>query len=142
MLSRTVPETSRNTDTENQEATSDRSQNDLHPAVDYAVYWSRNSIDADPDESSLMVTGCQEEIPYCCLVISSGKQKKARPASQPQIRSEITSATIEANQISLVPQQLASYDISANFNNNSNRISKLPESSLQHCQPSTEIKNK
>ena len=75
-----------------------------------------------------MVTAVQEEIPYCSFGISSGKQKKARSTSQPQFHSENTPATIEADQILLALQQLATNSNSANVNNNSNRISKLPKS--------------
>ena len=75
-----------------------------------------------------MVTAVQEEIPYCSSGTSSGKQKKARTTSQPQFRCENTPATIEADQILLAFQQLATNSNSANVNNNSNRISKLPES--------------
>ena len=75
-----------------------------------------------------MVTAVQEEIPYCSSGISSGKQKKARSTSQPQFRSENTPATIEADQILLALQQLATSSNSANVINNSNKISKLPKS--------------
>ena len=75
-----------------------------------------------------MVTAVQEEIPYCSSGISSAKQKKARSTSQPQFRSENTPATIEADQILLALQHLATNSNSANVNNNSNRISKLPQS--------------
>ena len=75
-----------------------------------------------------MVTGIQEEIPYCSPVTSSGKQKKARSTSQPQLRSENTPATIEADQFLLALQQLATNTNSATFNNNINKISKLPKS--------------
>ena len=75
-----------------------------------------------------MVTAVQEEIPYCSSGISSGKQKKARSTSQPQFRSENTPATIEADQILLALQQLATSSIFANVNNNSNKVSKLPKS--------------
>ena len=75
-----------------------------------------------------MVTAVQEDIPYCSSGISSGKQKTARSTSQPQFRSENTPATIEADQILLTLQQLATNSNSANVNNNSNRISKLPKS--------------
>ena len=78
-----------------------------------------------------MVTGAtavQEEIPYCSSGISYGQQKKARTTSQPQFHSENTPATIEADQILLALQQLATNSNSANFNNNSNRFSKLPKS--------------
>ena len=68
------------------------------------------------------------EVTYCSPSTSSGKQKKNRSSSQPQIRSENTSATIEADQILLALQQLANNKNSAYFNNNINRISKLPKS--------------
>ena len=75
-----------------------------------------------------MVTGIQEEIPYCSPGNCSGKQKRARSTSQPQFRSENTPATIEADQILLALQQLATNSNSANLNNNINRISNLPKS--------------
>ena len=74
-----------------------------------------------------MVTGVQEEIPYCSPGASSGKQKKARSTSWPQFRSENAPATIEADQVLLALQQLATNSNSANFNNNINRISKMPK---------------
>ena len=74
------------------------------------------------------ITATQEEIPYCSPTTSSGKQKKARSTSQPKFRSQNTSATIEAHQILLALQQLATNSNSANFNNNISRISKLPKS--------------
>ena len=73
-------------------------------------------------------TGVHEEVTYCSPSTSSGKQKKNRSTSQPQFRSENTPATIEADQILLALQQLASNNSSANFQNNINRISKLPKS--------------
>ena len=48
----TVPGISRNTDTENQEPTGDRSQIDPHPEMESPVYLSRNSIGSDSDEAS------------------------------------------------------------------------------------------
>ena len=77
---------------------------------------------------SNMMTETQEEIPYSSSTTSSGKQKKARSASQPPFCSENTPATIEAVQILLALQQLATNSNSANFNNNISRISNLPKS--------------
>ena len=74
------------------------------------------------------MTATQEEIPYCSLTTSSGKQKKARSTSQTQFRSENTPATIEADQILLAPQQLATNSDSANFNNNISRMLQFPKS--------------
>ena len=76
-----------------------------------------------------IATGNQEEIPYCPPGSSPGKQKKARSTSQPQFRSENTSAAIEADQILLALKQLATNSNSAFFNNNMKRILKLPKSS-------------
>ena len=74
------------------------------------------------------MTATQEEVPYCSPTTSSGKQNKVRSASQPQFRCENTPATIEADQILLALQQMATNSNSANFNNNISRISKLPKS--------------
>ena len=67
------------------------------------------------------VTGTQEDGLFCSLDTSSGKHKKARSVRQPKFRSENAPATIEADQIVLVPQQLA-------INNNIDKVSKLPKS--------------
>ena len=88
-----------------------------------------------------MVTGATEQIPnrhdmtgvhegftYCSPSTSSGKQNKNSSTSQPQFRSEIIPAKIEADQILLAPQQLANNNNSANFHNNVKIISKLPKS--------------
>ena len=74
------------------------------------------------------LTGVHEEVTYCPPSTSSGKQKKNHSTSQPQFRSENTPTTIEADQILLALQQLANNNISPNFHNNINRISKLPKS--------------
>ena len=134
----------------------DDSQSDSHPEVGPSVCQSHHSIDSDTDNAPNMVTrvleethngpdmvtGVQkgnrqyphmmtelrEDIPYCSLGTSSAKQNKARSTSQPQFRSENTPAIIGADQILLTLQQLATNSNSANFNINSNRISKLPKS--------------
>ena len=141
----TVPGTFRNTNVENQGTNEDESQSDPHLEVGPSVCQSRHSIDSDTDEAHDTMTGvikqtskgphmvtvataAQEEIPYCSSGISSGKQKKARTTSQPQFHSENTPGTIEADQILLALQQLATNSNSANVNNNSNRISPLPKS--------------
>ena len=54
-----------------------------------------------------MMTATQKEIPYCSTTTSSGKQKKAHSTNQAEFRSENTPATIEADQILLALQQLA-----------------------------------
>ena len=74
------------------------------------------------------MSATQEEVPYCSPTTSSGKQKKARSTRQAQFRSENTPETIEAGQILLALQQLATNSNSANFNNNISWISKLPKS--------------
>ena len=74
------------------------------------------------------LTRVHEEVTYCSPSTSSGKQKKNRSTSQPQFCSENSPATVEADQILLALQQLANNNNSANFQNNINRISKLPKS--------------
>ena len=138
--SETVPGTFRNTNVENQGTNEDDSQSDPHPEA--GIFRGQTTRNLGPKDCRDMVTGVtgeirhcrdmvtavQEEIPYCSSGISSGKQKMARSTSQPQFRSENTPATIEADQILLVLEQLATNNNSANVNNNNNRISKLPKS--------------
>ena len=146
---------SRNTNPENREIHGDRSLKDPYPEGGGVVphhSGQLNSPEADivtepysnlvTENYSHMVTGAteesrhnshtmtatQEEIRYCSPTTSSGKQKKTRSTSQPQFRSENTPATIEADQILLALQQLATNSNSANFNNNISRISKVPKS--------------
>ena len=137
-----VPGTSRNNNLENRETTGDRSLDDPCPKVGHFSHHSGQLKSPDTEKYSHMVTGVTEEVrrnphmttttqkefPYCSATTSSGKQKKARSTSQPQFRSEITPATIEADQILLALQQLATSSNSANFNNNISRISKLSKS--------------
>ena len=150
----TVPETFRNTNVDNQGTNEDDSQSDPHPEA--GLFRSQTTQNSGPKVGPYMVTGVieethyspymvtgvteeirqyphimtetQEEIPYCSLSTSSGKQKKARSTSQPQFRSENTPATIEADQILLAFQELATNSNSASFNNKISRISKLPKS--------------
>ena len=145
-----VPGTSRSSKLENQGTNEDRPSDDPGPEVEF----SSPHFGAEPDPH--MVTGAtgeirqcphmvtavtseirqhphmtmetQEEIPYCSTSTSSGKQKKTRSTSQPQFRSENTPATLEADQILLALQQLATNSNPANLNNNISRISKLPKS--------------
>ena len=84
------------------------------------------------------MTATQEEIPYCSPTTSSGKQKKARSTSQPQFPSENTPATIEADQILLALQQMATNSNSANFNNSISRISSCLNLSQRQCPHLTE----
>ena len=145
-----VQGTSRNANSENRETHGNCSSDDPYPEVVYFPHHSGqlNSPETETNSHLVtenyphMVTGCpedirhnphmmtatREEIPYCSPTTSSGKQKKARSTSQPQFRSENTPATIEADQILLALQQLATNSNSANFNKNISRISKLPKS--------------
>ena len=131
-----APGSSRSNNLENQGTNEDRPSDDPGPEVEFA------SPISGAETNPHMVTGVQrefrqhphmametqEEIPYCSTSTSSGKPKKARSTSQPQFRSENTPATLEAYQILLALQQLATNSNSANFNNNISRISKLPKS--------------
>ena len=146
----TVSGTFRNTNVENQGTNEENSQSDPHPeastfrnqttqnfgpeiAHDMVTGVQKESLHCHDMVTGVteevhqyphMMTGSQEEIPYCSPSTSLGKQKKARSTSQPQFCSENTPATIDADQILLALQQLATNSNSANFNNSSNRISK------------------
>ena len=143
----TVPGTFGNTKVENQGTNEDDFKSDHCPKA--GIFRSQTTQNSGPEIShemvtrfqkeSLcghnMVTGGQEEFwnrpkkvtatqeygLFCSLGTSSGKHKKARCARQPKFRSENAPATIEADQIVLVPQQLA-------INNNIDKVSKLPKS--------------
>ena len=141
---------SRNANSENRENHGDRSSNDPYPEGGYFPHHSGQLNSPETEFNSHLVTetyphivtratqeirhnphtmtGTQEEISYCSPTTSSGKQKKVRSTSQPQFRSENTPATVEADQILLALQQLATNSNSAKFNNNRSRISKLPKS--------------
>ena len=140
-----VPGTSRSSNLENKGTNEDRPSDDPGPEVEFSS--PHYGAETDPHmvtgaTDPHMVTGVtseirqhphmtmetQEEIPYCSTSTSSGKQKKARSTSQPQFRSENTPATLEADQILLALQQLATNSNPANLNNNISRILKLPKS--------------
>ena len=135
----TAPETSRNVFSINQGTNEVDSQSNPHPEAGlFNYHMTQNS---GPEDRHDMVTGAteqirnchdmtgvHEEVTYCSPSTSSGQQKKNHFTSQPQFRSENTPATIEADQPLLAFQQLANNNDSANFQNDINRISKLPES--------------
>ena len=145
-----VPGTSRSSNLENQGTNEDRPSDDPGPEVEFSSphFGAETSphmvtgVTEETRQDPHMVTGftreirhyphmaleTQDEIPYCSTSTTSGKQKKARSTSQPQFHSENTPATLEADQILLALQQLATNSNSANFNNNISRISKLPKS--------------
>ena len=131
-----APGSSRSNNLENQGTNEDRPSDDPGPEVDFASPISGaetnphmvTGVQREFRQHTHMAMETQEEIPHCSTSTSSGKQKKARSTSQPQFRSENTPATLEADQILLALQQLATNSNSANFNNNISRISKLPKS--------------
>ena len=145
-----VQGTSRNANSENRETHGDRSSDDPYPEEGYFPHHSGQLNSPETETNSHMVnenyphmvlggpeeirhnphtmTATQEVISYCFLTTSSGKQKKVRTTSQPQFRSENTPATVEADQVLLALQQLATNSNSASFNNNFSRISTLPKS--------------
>ena len=135
----TAPETSRNASSVNQGTNEEDSQS--YPDPEAGLFHNQMTQNSGPEEGHDMVTGATEqmgnrndmtgvhdEVAYCSPSTSSGKHKKSRSTSQPHFRSENTRATIEADQILLVLQQLAKNNNSANFQKNINRISKLPKS--------------
>ena len=131
-----VPGISRSNNLENQRTNEDRPSDDPGPEVEFSSPLSGaetgphmvTGVTREIRQHPHMTMENQEEIPYCSTSTSSGKQKKARSTSQPQFRSDNTPATLEADQILLALQQLATNSNSANFNNNISRFSKLPKS--------------
>ena len=121
----TVPGTFQNRNVENQKTNEGDSQSYPHPEA--GIFRNQTTQNSGPEVGNGMVTGVQEEISYSSLGTSSGKQKKARPTSHPYFPIENTAATIEADQILMAFQQLASNSKSANIINNINKISKLPK---------------
>ena len=117
-----------NNNSENWESTGDRSVDDPCPELRFSACHNSTLNDSVQDETHHMVTGVQEDFTYCSFGTSSGKQNKTRSTSQPQFCSDNTPATIEADQILLALQQLATNSNSAIINNNINRISKMPKS--------------
>ena len=71
-----VPETSRNSNGENQKTNEDRSLNDPDPEI--GVFRSLCSRKFDPEKTSYLVTGVHDKNPYCSSGTSSGKQRKGR----------------------------------------------------------------
>ena len=122
----TAPETSRSALGTNQGTNENDSQCKAHPEA--SICQSQTTRISGPCDGYDMVTGVQGEVTYCSRGTSSGKQKKTRSASQPQLRSESTPATIERDQILLAIQQLINNSYSANFKKNIYRASKLPKS--------------
>ena len=149
----TTPETSWNVFSIIQGTNEDDSQGNPH--LEAGIFHNQTTQNSGPEDGHDKVTGVQKEnlsgydmvtgateqvrnrhdmrrvhseVLYCSPSTSSEKQKKNRSTNQPNFRSENTPATIEAEQILLAFQQLAKNNNSANFQNNSNRISKLPKS--------------
>ena len=60
-----VPGTSRNNDSENRELTGHRSLCNLCPQAVFSTYHSSDINYSEEEETHYMVTGNQEEIPYC-----------------------------------------------------------------------------
>ena len=133
-----VPGTSRMNNLQNPEHTGDRFLDNPCPTVVFSTYHSGPLKDPEQEETyhmltgageeicnhDQMVTGVQQKIPNCSPGISSSKRKKARSTSQPHLCSENTPGLIEAEQILLAFQQLATSSTSAIFQNNINRNSK------------------
>ena len=60
-----VPRTSSNKYSENREPNGVRSLCDRGPETVFSTYHSRNLNDSEKEETHHMVTGAQEEFPYC-----------------------------------------------------------------------------
>ena len=94
----------------------------------FSSHDSGNLNGSELEETHHMMTGVQEKIPYCCLELRQENKRRRKATGQPQFRSENTPSTIEADQILLALQQLATNSNSGNVINNINRVSKLSKS--------------
>ena len=124
--SKSAREASRNAHNTNQGTNEDDYQSDLR--LEARVSDRQTTQVFGPGDSYDMVTRVHEEIPHCNPGTSSGNQKQMRSTSPAHVCSPNTPATIEQDNILLALQQLAFNNISADFHNNVNRISKLPKS--------------
>ena len=131
-LSGTTPETSRNAYGRNEGTNEEDSQSDLHPEA--GVFPSQTTRNSGPEIGRDMVTRVNKKVTFCSPCKISGKPKNNHSTSQPQFHSENTPATNEADPILLALQQLANNNNLANFHNNINRNSKLPNHSPQQSQ--------
>ena len=122
----TTPSTSRNAFCTSQGVNEEDSQSDPH--AEAGTSQSQTTQNFRWEVAHDMVILVHEELTNCSPSTSSGKRKKNRSTSQPQIRSENTLVTIEADQIMLALQQLANNDNSATFRNKIFRTSELPKS--------------
>ena len=116
-----VPGTSRKNTSENRQTTGDCSSDDPCPELRYSSDHSGHMNNPETENYPHMVTvatGENRQYPHMTTEIqkeitcgypgtSSGKQKKAHSTSQSHFRSDNTPTTIEADQILLALQQLA-----------------------------------
>ena len=79
----------------NQGTIEDDSRIDPHPEA--GIFQSQTTQNSVPEDGLDMVTGVHEEVRYCSPTTFSGNQKKNHSTSQLQVRSENTSAMIEAD---------------------------------------------
>ena len=128
ICSGTVPGTSRNNKSENRKPTEDCSQDDAYPEVESCLHPAGTSADSDREKTYHIVKGVRDDFPYWSPGFSSRKQKKTRSTSQTRFCSGNTPAKSEADQILSVLQHWATNRNYANFSNNINGISKLPNS--------------
>ena len=143
----TVPGTSRNNNSENRRTIGGRTSDDTCPEVRYSSHHSGrlNGPEAEDYPHTVteatgefrqypyMTAGTQQEFTYCSRGTSSGKQKKVRCTSQPQFRSKNTPATIEADQVLLARQLLATNINSPNLTKISVKSQNCPNPLQQHC---------
>ena len=120
----TSPEMARNAYGTNHGTSDDDSQSEHHPEA--GLLRSQKTGNFGPEDGHDVVTGANEEVNYCSPKTASGKQKKNSSTSF-HFCSEKIPPTIEADQIFLAFQQLASNNKYANFHRNINRISPLPK---------------
>ena len=103
----------------------DDSRSDPHSEA--GIFHNQTTQHSGAEDGPDMLTGATRKS-YTVPPVHIQESRKNHSTSQPQFRTENTPATIEADQILLVLQQLANNNNSVNFHNNINRISNLPKS--------------
>ena len=99
------------------------------PNLQVRVSLSRFIRELSTEETSYMMTGFHEGIPYCLSRSSSGKQQMRRiPQVNHSFKLKTPLVSIEVDLILMDFQQLMSNSNSAYFNSNIFRVSKLSKS--------------
>ena len=109
----------------NQGTKENESQSDPH--LEAGLLRSQKTQNSGPKDDQDVFTGVHEEVIYCSLKTSSGKQKKKRSTSQLKLNGENTLLRLKQTNFCCPFSNWQITTVLQNFHNNINRISKLPK---------------